>query len=229
MTSRRDFIVTTAGSAIALALPEGAKSSSSRVLTAQEIVHRTARRPKQSWDDRWIRTLRRKHKAVFDAKELGNGAVLTHVALALTSYHDFMEVPDSEVAFLVVLRHHAIVLALNDAMWNKYELGLAFRLRDPAIGTPSQRNPFLNVTNNDAYGVIEPIASILQLQRRGVTLLVCDRAVRATATIADRGRGNFSEVFRDLRANVIPGVIVVPNGIFALVRAQQLGCALIPA
>ena len=35
-------------------------------------------------------------------------------------------------------------------------------------------------------------------------------------------------VQKDLRANLIPGAILVPSGIYALIRAQNAGCAYMP-
>jgi intracellular sulfur oxidation DsrE/DsrF family protein len=32
----------------------------------------------------------------------------------------------------------------------------------------------------------------------------------------------------EARANLIPGAIVVPSGIYALIRAQNAGCAFMP-
>jgi hypothetical protein len=42
---------------------------------------------------------------------------------------------------------------------------------------------------------------------------------------ADQTKGNVEEVQAELRANLVPGAIVVPSGIYALIRAQNAGCA----
>jgi intracellular sulfur oxidation DsrE/DsrF family protein len=36
------------------------------------------------------------------------------------------------------------------------------------------------------------------------------------------------EVQKDVRANLVPGAILVPSGIYALIRAQNAGCAYMP-
>jgi hypothetical protein len=39
---------------------------------------------------------------------------------------------------------------------------------------------------------------------------------------------NHDEVRAELRANLVPGAILVPSGIYALIRAQNAGCAFMP-
>src|SRR5437868_3716896 len=64
------------------------------------------------------------------------------------------------------------------------------------------------------------------LVARGVMFLVCNRATMGLAsTLAKKVNKPVEEVQNDLRANVVPGATLMPNGVFALIRAQNAGCA----
>jgi len=43
--------------------------------------------------------------------------------------------------------------------------------------------------------------------------------------MAERRKEDWNAVFAEVKANLIPGTILVPSGIFALVRAQNAGAA----
>ena len=66
----------------------------------------------------------------------------------------------------------------------------------------------------------------LEARARGLTILVCNRALMNTArSHAERVKANVEQVQAEFRAELVPGAIVMPNGIFSLVRAQNAGCA----
>jgi len=43
---------------------------------------------------------------------------------------------------LLVLRHGAFPIALNDAMWQKYKIGESLEINDPETKAPAVKNPF---------------------------------------------------------------------------------------
>jgi intracellular sulfur oxidation DsrE/DsrF family protein len=43
--------------------------------------------------------------------------------------------------------------------------------------------------------------------------------------LAKATQQNVDEVVKDLKANLVAGAILVPSGIYALIRAQNAGCA----
>jgi intracellular sulfur oxidation DsrE/DsrF family protein len=45
------------------------------------------------------------------------------------------------------------------------------------------------------------------------------------ASAAERTKGDVEAIKSDVRNNLVPGAILMPTGIFALVRAQNAGCA----
>lgn len=42
---------------------------------------------------------------------------------------------------------------------------------------------------------------------------------------AEASKRDVAEVKKEVFANLVPGTIVVPSGVFALMRAQNAGCA----
>ena len=47
---------------------------------------------------------------------------------------------------VVVLRHNAIWMVMNDEFWAHYGIGVKTRITDPKTRLPIKRNPFLGAT-----------------------------------------------------------------------------------
>jgi hypothetical protein len=54
---------------------------------------------------------------------------------------------------VIILRHGALPLALNHAMWEKYKIGETFKVNDPETKAPAKKNPYFQpkpgILNND--------------------------------------------------------------------------------
>ena len=48
----------------------------------------------------------------------------------------------ADTSALLVLRHGAFPIALNDAMWQKYKIGESLEINDPETKAPAMKNPF---------------------------------------------------------------------------------------
>ncbi|HZI21026.1 MAG TPA: hypothetical protein VFD76_00870 [Gemmatimonadales bacterium] len=60
--------------------------------------------------------------------------------------------------------------------------------------------------------------------------LVCNIAARSwAASLAQEAGLEVERVRTDVLNGLVPGAILVPSGIFALIRAQNAGCALLRA
>jgi intracellular sulfur oxidation DsrE/DsrF family protein len=69
-----------------------------------------------------------------------------------------------------------------------------------------------------------------QLQKDGVMFAVCGMAIQVySAVIAGIVKGDAAEIKKEWLANILPGVQVVPSGVWALGRAQEHGCGYIKA
>ena len=221
---RRRFLswITAAGLA-ATAAPAAFAAAAGRVTRR----HVDASAPALSeWDDSWVERVRAaRHKAVFDSPEISDGDALGMANRYLSGYHDALGTVDSDLIAVIVLRHKALPMALSDAMWNKYEFAKADKLDDPSTGKLAHRNPFLRVTKNDNHAIIDPGESIESLRTRGVVFLGCNLALMGLASLlADRTKQKSDVVTAELRANLLPGIILQPNGVYATLRAQDAGC-----
>ena len=61
-----------------------------------------------------------------------------------------------------------------------------------------------------------------------MVLLACNKAaMRLANQLAQKLNRNADEVRAEFRAGVVPGVLLQPSGIYATLRAQDVGCAFI--
>jgi intracellular sulfur oxidation DsrE/DsrF family protein len=109
---------------------------------------------------------------------------------------------------VVGLNGRAIGLLFNDAIWGKYPIGETLQM-------PGSRNANSSL--------------VAQLIARGVIILVCNNSLRAAGQrfLAEAQRGDAARrtAFSDeARANLLPGVEVVPAMIVTLQQAQDRGC-----
>ena len=209
---RREFLERLGIIAVAASMPSVAGAEVRRRRTAAS-----------GWDMSWVeRVSAVPYKAVVDTTKIGDDELATALDL-MDTFHEVY--PTDEMRVIVVLRHYAAAMGLNDAMWDRYAIGEERSVTDPATKAPAKRNPYLRATA-DAKEAWERNSRIEPLVARGVIFLVCNRATMGLAsTLAKKANKPVEDVKADLRANIIPGATLMPNGIFALIRAQNAGCA----
>lgn len=199
--TRRDFLSD-------MALGAGGALALSTVLPAEAGA--TSLEPNVSaseWDLTWIDRLTGKYRTVFDAAEINDGTVFTNATVFFMGFREVYRAADADMQAVIVMRHNAVPLAFNDAMWEKYGFGA-----DLKIPHSEKRNPWTG--------------ELATLRGRGATLLACSLAAnRRAREIAQRLGADAEKVRADIYANLIPGVIMQPSGVFATIRAQQAGCA----
>ena len=62
------------------------------------------------------------------------------------------------------------------------------------------------------------------LQKMGTTFLLCANALGAWCLeLQARGKGKAGDIEKELRANVLPGVTIVPAMVIAIEKAQAAG------
>jgi intracellular sulfur oxidation DsrE/DsrF family protein len=177
--------------------------------------------------DAWFKQIKGKHRIIFDVPhphEILPFAwprvfLLTNIATGT---------PEKENNVVVVLRHEAIPYAFEDRLWAKYKFGETFKADDPATKAPAVRNPFWKPKPGDYKipGIGNVDIGIDQLQDSGVMFCVCDAAMTVySAAIAGGMNQDPAEVKKDWLAGLLPGVQVVPSGIWAVGRAQEHGCS----
>ena len=177
--------------------------------------------------DEWFNKVKGKHRMVFDATEPHDVMPfawpkvfgLTNAATGT---------PFKDCGIVVVLRHSAIGYAMPDAMWAKYNLGELLKADDPKTKKPSARNPFWQPKPGDFKipGIGEVAIGINELQQDGVMFCVCNMAITVySAVAADMNKMSAEDVKKEWLANILPGIQVVPSGVWAVGRAQEHGCA----
>lgn len=162
------------------------------------------------WDDSWTNRLG-KYRTVFDVSELEQEPGAYQVIPIMDNYKEALDATDQDLGFALVIRHAAMALAVKDAMWEKYNLGADMKQQDRQTNAPYKRNPLT--------------ATIAECRKRGVVLLGCNVAMNGfTSRVARRVGGDAKTIKADLFDNLHDGMILLPTGLYALARAQNVGC-----
>lgn len=168
------------------------------------------------WDTSWIDKLASaQYRVVFNAEDIADGAAMDYAEMFLDDFHAAHDTADAQTRPVIVFRRLGTPMALDDVLWDRYGIGEDFKINDSRTHEPAKRN------------VYKP--RIETLRQRGLISLVCNIALgNWSARAAKRVNRKRDDVMADARANLIPGTIVVPSGIYALIRAQNAGCAFMP-
>ncbi len=168
--------------------------------------------------DAWFARLKSAvHKQVFDAPAPNEGlpAIWPRVYMNTmnATYGDAQRVLP-----VVILRHSAIGLAMGDAMWDKYKIGEQINVKEG--DKFATKNPYAVIT-----GLPLPGLGIQELLKSGVMIGACDVALTIASSGAAAKMGlDPAAVKKEWIASLYPGVQVVPSGVMAVGRAQELGC-----
>ncbi len=219
-TERRDFIKHVATGAAALSLTMLAPPIK---LSADPAEHL------QNDADEWFNQLDKKgkHRIIFDAvKPAGIFPFAWPKIYQLTNGATGTD--EKETGVVVVLRHETIPYAMQSSLWEKYKFGESFKIDDPKTQKPSTRNMFWQPAPGDykVPGVGEVEIGIDQLQNHGVMFCVCNMALTVMSAVAAQNMSmDAKAVYNDWKAGVLPGIQIVPSGVWAVGRGQEHGCA----
>lgn len=215
VNSRRKFLGTLAATA-------GMSSLGSAVLAEGNNDNHTVLTHEA---DEWFEKIKGSHRVVYDGSTPHDGfAILWNWAFYLSNNQTGSE--DSDITAMTVLRHSAIPFALESKLWEKYNLGELFGINDKKTQKPSLRNPYYDPQEGDFP--LSIIQGIKDLQSRGAMFCVCDLAmsVYSGAKAAQLGV-DAGALYEEWKSNVLPGIQVVPSGVWALGRAQEHRCGYI--
>ena len=202
MPRRRDFLTQLGALATAA------------VFDADEL--KAAPAPGDTWDTSWIDKLSAaQFKVVFNADQISDGAAIDYAETFFSHFHEAHATSDGQTRPVIVFRRLGTPMALNDVMWERYAIGEDRKISDSSTHAPAKRNVYRK--------------KLEALHQRGSISLVCNIALGNWAGMAaQRTHRKADEVKAEARANLVPGAIVVPSGIYALIRAQNAGCAYMP-
>lgn len=170
----------------------------------------------------WLDALPGKYRQVVDWPEENNGMGLAYTFAFLLSAPAGWGVAESEVGSVLVIRHDAIPMALNDSVWAKYKLGAVFGVNDPETNKPAERNPYF--VKPGALPFPEMALSKL-LERGSVRVAACGLAIAfRSARVAEKMGLDPEKAKQEWTAAVHPGITVMPSGVFACHAASTRGC-----
>jgi hypothetical protein len=217
-SDRRDFLkqVATAG----VVASAGALAPFARA-EAEGLSHAAP------FDDTWTQKVKSaKYRAVFDSSSIEDGLALMHATLFAQGYMEQLGAKPSEIVPVVVIRHSATPMALNDKLWEKYALGEYTKVKDRGTDAGAVRNLFAR--KDEKSNIVNPEASLESLLASGAVILVCNRAGRnLAARMAKQFNRDVEEVRAEVREGILPGLVWQPSGIYAIHRAQEVGCTFI--
>lgn len=171
---------------------------------------------------RWLDSITGKHRVVLDMREHGNGEAFAWAWVYFHTASEAYGVSPDELGVVLVIRHNAIPTALDDAAWEKYQLGELFEISDPETGAPALRNPFYASVPEGFL----PDMALQKLIDRGVTVGACDMAIHHYSGLAAEKTGmRHEDVKADWNQAVLPGVSHMPSGLVACQGAVSRGCA----
>jgi intracellular sulfur oxidation DsrE/DsrF family protein len=225
---RRSFLGRLLGAAAAVGLPV----AGARPAAAQEPA-----------SDAWLKEVKGTHRCLFDFPQHKNGLPLLHIVNYINTYGAAYKAGPGQVGtvgtFYGIGPQSSIPLAFNDAAWAKYGLGEYLGLKD-AAGKAYTRNVFHMPTKDDLHLLMQvvqsptipalaeamPAIGIESLQKMGTKFLLCQNAFDGWCLeLEARGKGKAAEIGPDLRASLLPGVIIVPAMVIAIEKAQGAGIA----
>jgi intracellular sulfur oxidation DsrE/DsrF family protein len=168
-------------------------------------------------DEPWMKRLTAAQRVIFHSHEPTNGQALTWARTYLEAQKTAYGKRDDESSVLVGLNGKSIGLVFNDALWAKYPVA-------QTLGMSGSSNPNGPAGSN----------AVAQLQSRGVIILVCQNSLRASGQRflpePQRNDAAARTAFADeARANLLPGIEIVPAMVATLQMAQDRGCRYIYA
>jgi len=179
-----------------------------------------------TWDMSWVSRVNRPHRVVFDVTKISDGDALWQTTSWMQGYAEAEGATDAELNAVLVFRHGAVVMVLDDAMWTR--LGVSGGRTDQT-GAATKRNPYLGDVNPPpapTTGMSGPM-TIRRLMARGVIILACNNALNGQAySLKEKEHLSETDAQAQVRSSVADGVYVMPNGIFSVARAQEAGCSL---
>ena len=238
-TDRREFLGKAALSAVALAAvacapPVAAVATAPAPAQGQGAAPNPADGPPPivpaQWDNSWFNKLKARHKAVFEQPELDYGSAVSLAQRWISGMRDAGIAKAGDFQAVLVLRHNAVPMLLNAAMWEKYGIGEALKFKTFSE-TIQTRNPIAEAPPLPAGRAprpndpMRPQGNIPWFTANGHITLGCNAAFNAfAAQTASRMKVDRTAMFEEFKANLLPGVILQPNGIYATLRAQEAGC-----
>jgi len=171
------------------------------------------------WDMSWIETLGGKHRQVFDLGTMD----LQVVSNYLRAFREVYGLRHPDVVAVVGIAFKSFPINASDTLWERFELGRLWNVRDPMNGQPARRNIFTAELPAEAPAMLRE-AMVPRLREHGVHFWQCANALNGVAMrLAGETNANPDDVERELKAGLMPGVRIVPAHTMLLGLLQERG------
>jgi hypothetical protein len=223
---RREFLGWLGASTLLAAL---GRSAGAQSVSGYQAMGAAPTPASDEWDMSWVERVHGDARAVFDLPEPGEGEGVWRAQRWREDYEQVYGVKPSDLTAVLVIRHRAVQLIMDNEYWKRFEVGKTLDIEGHGTKKWAEANPVSiahdgTPTDNDRYTLEHFIAS-------GGIVLACHLAFsgRVVSDFRKSDKLSGDEAEARAREHVIPGVILQPSGIFAVLRAQQAGCAYVVA
>ena len=183
----------------------------------------------ETWDISWAKRVTGKHKAMFDVPEIEGGVGIFRAGIWGQQYTDVLKLSPGDLSTVIVIRHAAIPLAMNNDFWATYGLGKSLKIRDDKGKKWTTVNPMLSTPSTDPKSSTSNYLLDKQIAK-GAIALGCNLAFRQMVSIvAKQDKLSPAAAREKAKTFLVPGLIMQPSGIFANVMAEEAGCAFVNA
>jgi len=176
------------------------------------------------WDLSWLDQLKGKHKQLYDVgnMDISEDTPLRMPMNYLDAFRDLYHLEPPDVNVVIGIQRVAFPMNASDALWEKYQLGERWNIKDPQTGKIATRNVFLGQLPGPASG--GGGAFVRPLQARGAIFWQCNIALQAvTRQLAQQTGKSPADVRADLVAGLNPGVKLVPAHTLLVGLVQERG------
>lgn len=212
MPDRRDFLSRVAATGFAAALPFDAASLTSPVPVADG-----------KWDLAWPARLRGSSRAVFDSPNLEEGVAFHRACMWRDQLKEVYGTPREDVTPVVVIRHQAIPLIMNDEHWDALDVGKKAKIKDPKTRKWIRTNPIMSAAPDAPAAFVD--YTLPKFLATGGIVLACGLAFgRIVSQYEKQHKLSRDDADKRARERIVPGVVLQPSGFFAVLKAQDEGC-----
>ena len=175
------------------------------------------------WDMSWVDRVTGDYRAAFDSPAVDEGSGLWRACMWRDQHKEVYGTGKDKLSAVLVIRHKGIPLIMDDWYWEHFKVGKEQKLKDPTTKKWTVVNP-VRATPKEA----PPQYADYSLERflaTGGIVLACHMAFyRVIANFRKEYKLKPDEAEAKAKEHVIPGIILQPSGIFAVLRAQEAGC-----
>ncbi len=206
---RRSFIARVPMLSLLQAPASALRATAGQAAAAARAAWQAARHPQDDWFDENSA----KHRVIFDTWNAEHFPdALQFAGNTFETNKSDYDIPNDQMAVVIVCRHRTTPFAFDDAMWAKYGKSFSAQMEwtDPKTHEAPTANPYA--------------ARFKSLAALGLQLAVCNRTTRAYSARAARDAGaKPDEVYNELKANTVVPAHIVPAGVIAVTRAVERG------